>query len=402
MSIDLARPVAILISPVLPEPTGSGRALRAWAWVTELAREHEVHVVVADVTAAADEGPSALAGATAMWRCRTGFEVPRRLVKGAGLALAPLSLLSRSFVLGWHYLTRSAFAPKLVSTLKSRQVSRIIVFRHYLADLGESLVAQFPGARLELDMDDLESQTRVSLARAYLDLGKYGDAAAMLASAVQYKLLETRLPGSFAQILIAAEEDRLALARRGVRKVACRPNRVPSPRPAPDLPPSGDLRLLFVGTLNYAPNLQAVHRLLRSVVPELRRQVDGKWRLTIAGRQAPLRLVEELRSVPEIDFVDDAPDLAPLYRQAQIALVPLRAGGGTKLKTIEAFAHGRAVVSTRHGVRGLAAVPDRDFLLAESDRDFATAITALAHDRARLARVAQAGMELCRDNYAAY
>lgn len=400
-AVTTQRPLAILVSPVLPAPTGSGRALRAWSWLAELADDHEVHVLVPELEAEADAAPQPLAGplSATLWRCRAGFDVGRRLAKAAGLALPPLALAARRFVRGWYYRTEQPFAAGLVAAIGARPVARIVVFRHYLADLGEALALSFPVARLELDLDDLESQTRLSLAGAHLALGEAAEAVAVLSSAAQFRLMESRLPGRFARLWLAADEDRATLQRRGVGPLAVRPNRIAMLADVPPALPAGDLRLLFVGTLNYAPNGQAVQRLLRHVVPALRGQL-GNWRLTIVGRHADPTLVAELSRAPEVDFIADAEDLSPLYRATQIALVPLATGGGTKLKTIEAFANRRAVISTRHGVRGLAATPGRDFVPAESDADFVAAILALAADRERADRVAQAGWTLAREHYA--
>jgi polysaccharide biosynthesis protein PslH len=81
-------------------------------------------------------------------------------------------------------------------------------------------------------------------------------------------------------------------------------------------------------------------------------------------------------------------------------VVPLRAGGGSKLKTLEAFAHQRPVVSTGHGVRGLDVTPGVHYLPAESPAEFANAIARLAQDPALALRIAQAGRALCAKAYA--
>ena len=102
-----------------------------------------------------------------------------------------------------------------------------------------------------------------------------------------------------------------------------------------------------------------------------------------------------LKQTEHVDFVPDADDLAAFYADSHIVLIPLRAGGGTKLKTLEAFAYRRPVISTRHGVRGLGAVVGEHYLHAETPMEFAEAVIRLEADPDLSERIAQAGWELC-------
>src|SRR5690606_40079375 len=76
---------------------------------------------------------------------------------------------------------------------------------------------------------------------------------------------------------------------------------------------------------------------------------------------APTALVELLRGAPEVEFVPDAEQIGPWYEASQVVLVPLWAGGGTKLKSIEGLVYGKPLVSTRHGMRGLPARAEQHY-----------------------------------------
>lgn len=391
------RPVALLLTPVLPLPGGSGRALRAWDWLQELSREHRVHVLVA--APASELPPLPPHYPAAQVRAVGDFtETRRRFRKLLGLLCPAAALLSRRFVLDWQ-VPAAGFVAAAGGDLAGTAVARIVVFRLYLHDLGLALSRRFPAAAPELDLDDLESETRRSVAASLWRGRRPLEAARLLSSAVQYRLVERQAGRHYRRLHLAAAEDCRRLALRAPGEVACRPNRIRVPADVPPPPAAGELRLIFVGTLNYPPNEEAARELARRIVPALRARLDRPWRLLVVGRHASPGLAQMLRRTAGVEFIPDGADLSGLYAASHIALVPLRAGGGTKFKTLEGFAHRRPVVSTRHGVRGLAAIPGEHYLPAETAEEFAAAIHRLATDGPLAERIAEAGRRLCQSAY---
>lgn len=202
------------------------------------------------------------------------------------------------------------------------------------------------------------------------------------------------MPGNYQTAYLAAKEDCRRLSTSMARTVAWRPNRVSMPLDYSPIPWTDEIRLLFVGTLNYPPNEEAVRDGLLRLVPELQRS-GRAWRWCIVGRHASPELVDLLQATPQIELLPAVEDLTACYAAAQIVLVPLRAGGGTKLKTLEGLAYRRPLVSTRHGVRGLGMVPGKHYLPAESPQEFAAAIMRLAEDHELAEVIAQAGWQFC-------
>jgi glycosyltransferase involved in cell wall biosynthesis len=282
---------------------------------------------------------------------------------------------------------------RLGAALAGHRVTRIVVFRVYLHDAGRAIARNFPEAEIELDMDDLESRTRLSVAGSLLRMGRPKMALRTFLGALQYAGLERWVLGSYRKIWLATMEDGKGLARRWASVVSERPNRIVPPRSVAH-PPNGLVRLLFVGTLNYAPNEEAVRMIMLSIVPQLRRRLSVPWRLCIVGRHASAKLVALLSQSPEVEFIPDAEDVTPWYELSHMVLVPLHAGGGTKLKTIEAFAHRRAVISTPQGMRGLHAIAHEHYLPARTPDQFVDAILSLATDSLELQRIASGGWAL--------
>ncbi len=140
-------------------------------------------------------------------------------------------------------------------------------------------------------------------------------------------------------------------------------------------PPTRSRNLLFVGALGYAPNVDGLQWFCDEILPQVQEQVPDAA-LVIAGR-APNARVRELAQRRGVELEADVTDLRPLYEQATLALAPLRAGGGTRLKILEAMAFGRAVVSTRIGSDGLDVCDGETIALADTAEDFAQRIVQL-------------------------
>ena len=136
--------------------------------------------------------------------------------------------------------------------------------------------------------------------------------------------------------------------------------------------------------------------LVRRILPLVRRRLPGVG-VSIVGRD-PGSAVRALRG-DGVEVTGSVPDVVPYYRGATIAVAPLRAGGGSRLKILEAMALGRAVVSTRIGAEGLAVEDGKHLLLADTEEDFAHAVSRLLEDEAARARLAAAARALVVERY---
>lgn len=375
------RPAAILLTPVLPRPEGSGRAIRAWGWLVELAARCDVHVVVSEAL------PARLPDAFPARSVHAVDAAPGDLLaRRAGIALPPLVLISARFMADW-------VAPGPADFPDFGDVREIVVFRGYLHRFGEQLFSRYPRARRVLDMDDLESATHSSIARGLWASGEHKLALREFVLSLQYRLMEKRLVAGYAETLLANPDDAARL------RVAYRPNRIPSAGDWPARVRQGPLSLLFVGSLGYFPNQEGARFIIGELVPMLRKMLGQPFRVVIAGRQPSAQLRALLASAPEVELVADAESLEPLYEACDIVLVPLRSGGGTKLKTLEAMVRRRPVISTAEGVRGLPVRTGEHYLAAESAEEFAAAIARLAEDQTASAAMAEAARRLCYEQF---
>ena len=156
-------------------------------------------------------------------------------------------------------------------------------------------------------------------------------------------------------------------------------------------------RIVFTGSMDWRPNEDAVLYFLDSIMPAIRREVPHAS-LAIIGRRPTdrLRAAAERAGAFVSGTVDD---VRPYVAEAEVCVVPLRAGGGTRLKIFEALAMEKAVVSTTVGAEGLAMTPGREFVAADDPLEFAHAVVRLLHDRRRRLAIGRAGRRLVEERF---
>jgi glycosyltransferase involved in cell wall biosynthesis len=155
--------------------------------------------------------------------------------------------------------------------------------------------------------------------------------------------------------------------------------------------------LVFTGSMDWYPNEDGVLHFIEAVLPIVRHSVPDVT-FTVVGRNPSVRL-REAAAAAGVAVTGTVPDVRPHVARGAVYVVPLRVGGGTRLKIFEALAMGRAVVSTRVGAEGLPLVPGRHFLEADEPEAFASAVVGLLRDPARRAALGAAGRELVEARY---
>jgi glycosyltransferase involved in cell wall biosynthesis len=156
--------------------------------------------------------------------------------------------------------------------------------------------------------------------------------------------------------------------------------------------------ILFLGSLDWRPNLDAVRLLIGQIMPRVW-AVEPAARLTIVGRTPPAWLVARARQSPNVELHSTVPDVRPYLGRCGLMAVPLRIGGGTRLKILEALATNTPVVSTRVGAEGLELEPGRDFIQVETADEMAHALIDGVRNPQRLQAMARRGREAVLGKY---
>lgn len=157
------------------------------------------------------------------------------------------------------------------------------------------------------------------------------------------------------------------------------------PLPESDGPPA----LAYVGTLDYPPNIDALDFFFRAIHPRLTREVP-EVEVRIVGRN-PTRDVQNWSRLRGVTVAGPVPDVRPYLAAATALVVPLRVGGGTRIKILECLAAKRPVVSTSIGAEGLGLRHDEHLLVSDEPDAFAREAARLLRDRDLRRRLAEAG-----------
>jgi glycosyltransferase involved in cell wall biosynthesis len=179
------------------------------------------------------------------------------------------------------------------------------------------------------------------------------------------------------------------------------PNGVDTQTYQPELP-DPDLQiptnsLVFTGTMDFRPNVDAVLWFAQKVLPLVQAEVPDVH-LFVVG-QRPHRRLEGLQSDPAITLTGWVKDTRPYIAAAAVYVAPLRIGGGTRLKLLEAMAMGKPVIATRLGAEGYPVTDGRELSLADTPTDFAASVVALLRAPERRAELGQVARTFVEQQY---
>ena len=196
-------------------------------------------------------------------------------------------------------------------------------------------------------------------------------------------------------VTVPSDRDAELVERMGARRVVVVPNGVDLDATPHHLPPSGS-RLTFVAYFAWRPNVEAALELCDEILPRVRARVPSAS-LTLVGADAPAELAA--RAGPGVELTGRVDDVLPHLRAARVAVMPLRAGGGTRLKVLEALASGVPVVATPFAVMGLEVRHGVNALIAEAPRDLAELAVSVIESDQLAVSLSRAGRELVQQRY---
>lgn len=156
--------------------------------------------------------------------------------------------------------------------------------------------------------------------------------------------------------------------------------------------------ILFTGLLDWEPNISAVEFFLGQIWPRIHHAAPGAV-FRIAGRNPAESLKRMAAKAPSVTVVPNPPEMRGWFERAAVFVCPLLAGGGTRIKILEAMAAKTAVVSTTVGYEGLDLVPSHHLLVADAPEAFADAVLRLLNDRGLRQRLAAAGQAKVAERY---
>ena len=252
-----------------------------------------------------------------------------------------------------------------------------------------------------MDLEDVKTELRAQLLAEQRRTAPWRSSMRTLVAEYQARLnardWRRYLRSVAAQVESVVVPSDLDAARSALANVTVIPNTYPRPRrpagnPAADGPPV----VLFQGSLGYPPNIDGAEWLANAIAPAIR-SVEPATEVRLVGR--PVASVIKLHEPGVLTVVGQVPSMDEELARASVAVVPVRYGGGTRVKILESFAHRVPVVSTTLGAEGLEVEDGVHLLLADGSEDFAAAAVRLLRDAAFRVRLTEAAEALYLERY---
>jgi glycosyltransferase involved in cell wall biosynthesis len=374
------RLAVLIVSAQFPFPPRTGFARRVDALARTLARRHEVTVL-----SYARAGEAARDEERRVRVVTVERTAPSTLAKRAG-QLA--SLASRH-----PYACRAVHSGEM-----QRAIDALCAYERFdVVQLEASVLCAFAvpaGPALVLDEHNIEYEV---LARM-----QEGERSPLRRA---FNRLELRRFRSFEEawlrrvdgcVVTSPREARIVRAHAPATPAAIVPNGVDLDRFAPGAEPAEPRTLVFNGILDYRPNVDAALHLVDEVWPLVRRACPDA-RLAIVGRGSDADRRRLAR--PGVEVLGEVEDVRVPIRRAAVSAVPIRMGGGTRLKVVEGLAMARPMVSTTRGCEGIAVRDGEHLLIADGAEAFAAAVVRLFEDPALGAALGAAGRALMEREY---
>jgi glycosyltransferase involved in cell wall biosynthesis len=393
-----------ILAPYAPYPPHGGGTMRIYQIVRGLAAGHEVTLV-----SFATDHAAARSLATLEACCRVVPVIgppPRSLARRAA-ALA-FSLAPDMALRNCSASYRRALDEVLAREPFDVVLAESIEMAGYLAQAAR----RTPRPRLVLDQFNaeyvLQRRTAINSLRTALTGGRsrLRELAGGAYSLLQWARLmryERAVLARCDLVAVVSAEDRAALARlAGHERFTVVPNGVDaayfSRTALPVVPPAEPATLVFSGTLDYRPNVDALAWFCGEPFERIRRQFPDIRLLAVGRRPAPA--LTALARAGRLGLTGELADVRPALCSAAVYVVPMRVGGGMRLKVLEALSLELPVVSTSLGIEGVAELAhDVHCLVADAADTFADAVITLLHDRERAMRLARAGRTLVAERY---
>ncbi len=383
----------LFLTPQLPYPPQKGTALRNWGLINGLAPRHDVSLLSFRAPGQADELPAPLIDA-----CERVATVPhperslRDRMRDMLTTRSPDMALRRASTI---------YTRRLADWLSEESFDVVHIEGIELAPYLDVVEAAVQDPVVVFDEHNCEYvlQRRVF----FTDLRsppRWPGAAYSWVQWLRLRRYEAEACRRADRVLAVSEADADALRRLvpGLRPTVV-PNGIDTRRYDPSAveAPTRKNSLVFTGTMDFRPNVDAVLWFAREVLPLIRAEIPD-IHLDIVG-QRPHRRLDPLRGNPAVTLTGWVEDVRPYIARAEVYVAPLRMGGGTRLKLLEAMAMEKAVVSTRLGAEGYPVTDGDELVLADTPTDFAEAVVSLLRSPGRRAALGRTASSFVKQGY---
>ena len=372
----------------LPVPPDSGARLRDFNLLRRVAKHHRVWLLsLLEFEDELDHAPELLEYCQQV----DGVVAGRR--SAGSLATGVAGLFRKRPIATATYYYRE-LAHKIAELTRQVKFDVVQIEHSFLAPYRSALPPDFKGSTV-LSLHNIGVQQY----RTMLDMSS---GISRIPAALKWWLMkgwEAPASDKFNQVITVSDDDRSRLRALGAQgQISVIENgvdcsvlkRLPSPDERTE-------EILFIGTMGYLPNRDAARYFCRHIFPLIRKSRPGCV-LNLVGSGGNEHL-SDLERPGEVNVTGRVKDPMPYYERSRLAVIPLRSGGGSRLKILEAMALGRPVVSTTLGREGLSLQDGHEILTADDPGEFAKAVVRLLEDRQCWNDMAEAGRKRVEQHY---
>lgn len=377
----------LIVTPSFPYPPDSGAKIRIYNMIRYLSEDNEVHLI--SLTDCGDDQVSF------MERYCKKVSVVRTSRRPA---LFQLPGVLYNLLRGLPFMLKYAQAPELKEALlqvSERDGYDIVQFEHSYMAYNVRYLSKDLRCKTVLSFHNIAS---LQYYRIYQLEKRLIWKLKCLFEWVPMLRWESKVAQRFHKSLVVSELDRilLRLMNPGL-DVSVIPNGVDAQKFSSYPLAVRERNIIFVGLMDYGPNADAVLYFHREIFPLIKKKMPDLGFLVVGCNPPPE--VRELSGNPDVLVTGRVEDLRPYYQKAAVAVIPLRSGGGTRLKIIEAMSTGTPVVSTSVGCEGLEVSDGEHIMIADTPEEFADKVVQVLESQETWLKLSSQARRLVEETY---
>jgi glycosyltransferase involved in cell wall biosynthesis len=375
----------LIVDEEIPWPLNTGKRIRTYNLLQRLQKVHTVtYLCYGDQDGELPDCPNV-----------TLITLPSPIVEQKGLLFYRSLLLNlmspKPYIVDRHF--SSAFENKALSLAASNHFDLVhCEWTPYTENI-RTLIGRIPSV---LSAHNVEAQIWDRYYVSEANLLKKIYIYFQWQKLIQYEASSSR---NYTEVSVVSDPDReFFVEHYECKRVTVVPNGVDERYFTPlnaDIKPGS---MVFTGSMDWRPNQDGVKYFIEEIFPIIRMQIPAAI-FTVVGRKPPQWLVRLAESVPGVMVTGTVDDVRPYIAGSMLYVVPLRVGGGSRLKILEAMAMGKVVLSTIVGAEGLDVEEGKQILLRNSPHDFADAACAVLNDPSGFSEYGKAGRALILESY---
>lgn len=375
----------LIVDEEVPWPLNTGKRLRTYNLVQRLQNEHHItFLCYGESSADLPNCPNV-----------TLISMPSPIIEQRGVrfycALLENLFSSKPYIVDRHY--SRAMADKVASLVDSGQFDLIHCEWTPYTENVRGIFGRMPSV---LSAHNVEAQIWERYYQAETNLPKKIYIYLQWQKLLQY---EAKAAQEYTAVTTVSEPDRnIFIKEYGCKRVIVVPNGVDERYFAPQKVDAKPGSMVFTGSMDWRPNQDGVKYFIEEIFPLIKHE-HSTATFTVVGRNPPQWLVELAEQIDGVTITGTVEDVRPYIARSALYVVPLRVGGGSRLKILEAMSMSKIVLSTTVGAEGLDVKEGVQVLLRDTPQDFARAACAVLSDPGKYADYASAGHRLILDSY---